>query len=108
MREICTSGSVGAPPGDRRGYPTAVWLASLSAKEARRRRIELASRERDAVMLLSLGRACKPVRPGKAGPKGVRCDELMKFGSSSSGCEPRPAKGKARPAGSEPCDGRGD
>lgn len=22
MREICTSGSVGAPPGNRRGYPT--------------------------------------------------------------------------------------
>jgi len=48
------------------------------------------------------------VRPGKAGPKGVRCDELIKFGSLSSGCEPRPAKGLARPAGSEPCDGHGD
>ena len=35
------------------------------------------------------------MRPGKAGPKGVReCDSLMKFGLSSSGCEPRPAKGE--------------
>jgi hypothetical protein len=42
-----------------------------------------------------------PVRPGKAGPKGVRCDDFMKFGSSSSGCEPRPAKGEpAQPVAS--------
>ena len=34
------------------------------------------------------------MRPGKAGPKGVSCDELMKFGLSSSGCNPRPAKGE--------------
>jgi hypothetical protein len=54
------------------------------------------------------GRAGRAVRPGKAGPKGVRCDELMKFGESSSGCEARPAKGRARPAGSEACAGRGD
>lgn len=37
-----------------------------------------------------------------------RCDELMKFGLSSSGCETRPKKGRAAPIGSEPCDGRGD
>jgi hypothetical protein len=36
------------------------------------------------------------------------CDEFMKFGRSSSGCESRPVKGKAAPAGSEPCDGRGN
>ena len=30
------------------------------------------------------------------------CDELMKFGMSSSGCETRPAKGRAASAGSEP------
>jgi hypothetical protein len=37
-----------------------------------------------------------------------RCDELMKFGLSSSGCETRPEKGRTAPTGSEPCDGRGD
>ncbi len=37
-----------------------------------------------------------------------KCDDLMKFGLSSSGWETRPEKGEARPAGSEPCDGRGD
>jgi len=52
-------------------------------------------------------------RPNSATRKGWsersgRCDELMKFGLSSSGCETRPAKGRAAPAGSEPCDGRGD
>ncbi|TKC94644.1 hypothetical protein [Polyangium fumosum] len=33
------------------------------------------------------------VRPGKSGPKGMRCDKLMKFGLPSGGCDPRPAKG---------------
>jgi len=36
------------------------------------------------------------------------CDEFMKFGTSSSGCETRPAKGETAPTGSEPCDGRGN
>ena len=42
------------------------------------------------------------MRPGKAGPKGVRgAIILMKFGLSSSGCKPRPAKGKpAQPVAS--------
>ena len=42
------------------------------------------------------------MRPGKAGPKGVRhAMMLMKFGLSSSGCEPRPAKGEpAQPVAS--------
>jgi hypothetical protein len=42
------------------------------------------------------------VRPGKAGPKGVRgAKQLMKFGFSSSGCDPRPAKGEpAQPVAS--------
>ena len=42
------------------------------------------------------------MRPGKAGPKGVRgAIILMKFGSLSSGCEPRPAKGEpAQPVAS--------
>jgi hypothetical protein len=42
------------------------------------------------------------VRPGKAGPKGVRgAIDLMKFGLSSSGCKPRPAKGEpAQPVAS--------
>jgi hypothetical protein len=48
------------------------------------------------------------VRPGTAGPKGVRSDELIKFGLPSCGCETRPAKGRARPAGSETCDGGGN
>jgi hypothetical protein len=44
----------------------------------------------------------RPVRPGKAGPKGVRgAIILMKFGLLSSGCEPRPAKGEpAQPVAS--------
>jgi len=45
-----------------------------------------------------------PVRPGKAGPKGMgECDGPMKFGSSSGGCETRPARVQPHQAGSEPC-----
>jgi type I restriction-modification system DNA methylase subunit len=36
------------------------------------------------------------------------CDEFMKSGTSSSGCETRPAKGEAAPAGSESRDGHGN
>jgi hypothetical protein len=36
------------------------------------------------------------------------CDNFVKFGTSSSGCNSRPANGWAARAGSEPCDGRGD
>jgi hypothetical protein len=33
---------------------------------------------------------------------------FVRFGTSSSGCEPRPANGGGARAGSEPCDGHGD
>jgi hypothetical protein len=48
------------------------------------------------------GRVADPVRPGQAGPKGVRGPIIfMKFGTSSSGCDPRPAKGEpAQPVAS--------
>ncbi len=47
------------------------------------------------------GRTRRSVRPGKAGPKGEMDENLMKFGTSSSGCETRPAKGEpAQPVAS--------
>ena len=44
------------------------------------------------------------VRPGKAGLKGMgESDGPMKFSSSSSGCETRPARVQPHRVGSEPC-----
>ncbi len=48
------------------------------------------------------------MRPGKAGQKGNEDANFMKFCQLSSGCETRPAKGVARPAGSEPCAASGN
>ena len=51
--------------------------------------------------LVRPGKAGPEMRPGDTGPKRKGCDELLKFGSSSSGGVPA-REGATRPLGSEP------